>query len=412
MASKSYQCTRCSNSYIYKGGLTAHIRRKHPLPVEPKRKGKASKPDAPVTVSPLIVQDLISINTQELESLHEDEEEFFEAAEHLEHDVGVNASMVDWYNVNFESSFSNTGEFAKRTSVVIQDSNCEDCKVSSKTFDKQRELLAKQDKQLQDGLRIQKDRNDESKKLKSVIKSLEARLEETTNMLETVLEENTSEITTLKAELKTKTDLLEAVQSERVPNAPNKSVRKNNDVEVELEKCKVCGFSSKSKLVMNQHMESRHKGVKVFKCLMCLQIFNSKESFKQHKAMHQRELDVITFKHICKECNISFGCREEQLEHLLDKHRPRNYVPKSVHDTHPEECKNGKSCKWLKNGRCRYEHTEQPWKTVQPRRPRQLVTQQSLKKQPSQHQKQEVMQQGKKHQQIRQQQQVRQQQSR
>ena len=197
--------------------------------------------------------------------------------------------------MNFESSFSNTGEFAGRTAVVIQDSNCQDCQVSSKTFDKQRELLAKQDKQLQDGLRIQKERSDESKKLKSMIKSLEGRLEETSNMLETVLEENTSEITTLKSEFKTKTDHLEAVQSKRVPNAPNKSSRKNNDVEVELEKCKVCGFSSKSKLVMNQHIESKHKGVKVFKCLMCAQIFDSKESFKQHKA-----------KLICDECNLSF----------------------------------------------------------------------------------------------------------
>ena len=90
--------------------------------------------------------------------------------------MGVNASMVDWYNVNFESSFSNIGEFAVRTDVVIQDKNCEDCKVSSKTFDKQRELLAKQDKQLQDGLRIQRERSDESKKLKSMLKSLELRL--------------------------------------------------------------------------------------------------------------------------------------------------------------------------------------------------------------------------------------------
>ena len=131
----------------------------------------------------------------------------------------------------------------------------------------------------------------------------------------------------------------------------------------------------------------------MFKCLMCSQIFNSKESFKQHKAKHQKELDVITFEHICDECNISFECREEQLEHLLAKPRRRkDEVPKSGHDTNPDECKNGKSCKWLKNGRCRFEHNEQPWKTVQPRRQRQPATQQSPKKQPRQQQKQQVMQ--------------------
>ena len=123
----------------------------------------ASEPHGPKNSSPLIVQDLISINTQELECLLEDEQEFFEAAESFEHDVGVNESMVDWYNVNFESSFSNTGEFANRAAVVIQPPNCEDCKVNSKTFDKQRELLVKQDKQLQDGHRTQKEKNDEKK---------------------------------------------------------------------------------------------------------------------------------------------------------------------------------------------------------------------------------------------------------
>ena len=121
--SKSYQCTRCSKSYIYKGGLTAHIRRKHPISTEPKKKGMASKPDAPVSASPLIVQDLININTQELEALLDDEQEFYETVEEFEHNVGVNNSMVDWYNVNFESSFSNTGEFANRAAVVPQQMN-------------------------------------------------------------------------------------------------------------------------------------------------------------------------------------------------------------------------------------------------------------------------------------------------
>ena len=234
-----------------------------------------------------------------------------------------------------------------------------------------------------------------------MIKSLEARLEETTNMLETVLEETTLETTALKAQLKTKTDLLEAVQSKTTSSVQKETARKNNEVEVSLEKCKVCGFSSKSKVVMHQHMESRHKGVKVFKCLMCAAVLNSKESFKQHKVKHQKELDVVTFEHVCKECNISFGCREDQLQHLLDKHRPKNYKKhNSGHDMNIEECRNGPSCKWLKEGHCNFEHKEQPWKKVQHRRQRQATLQQSQKQQPRQQQ------QGKQH--DRQQQQIRQ----
>ena len=59
-------------------------------------------------------------------------------------------------------------------------------------------------------------------------KSLESRLEETTSMLETVLEETTNEITTLKSELKTKADLLEAIQSKTVSKTSTDTVNKKN----------------------------------------------------------------------------------------------------------------------------------------------------------------------------------------
>ena len=338
---------------------------------DPKVITKTSKnavPKAPKPASPLIVHDLISINTQELEIFLEEEQEFYEAVEEFEHNVGVNESMVDWFNMNFESSFVNTGEFAKRKPVVIQSGNCEDCKSSSSIFDKQRELLLKQDKQIQESFLIQKDKNEEIKKLKSMSKSLESRLEETTNMLETVLEETTSEITTLRAEPKTKSSF---------QNIP---ATKNNDIEVSIEKCKVCGYASKSKVIMNKHMESTHKGVNVFKCLMCKEVLQ-KKSYKQHMAKHQRELDVITFQHVCKECNKSFGSREDLLGHLLDKHRPEGYLPKTAdmdnsgpeQDKEKEECQNGPSCKWFKESRCLFGHNNQSWKTVQSKRQKQLT---------------------------------------
>ena len=58
--------------------------------------------------------------------------------------------MVNWYNMNLCSSFTNTGEFASRAASVVQVKDCEDCKVSSITFNKQRELLMKQDKKLEE----------------------------------------------------------------------------------------------------------------------------------------------------------------------------------------------------------------------------------------------------------------------
>ena len=161
-------------------------------------------------------------------------------------------------------------------------------------------------------------------------------------------------------------------QSPRIPSNPqNKMNKKTNEIEVSLEKCKSCGFSSKSKLVIRQHMISRH-GVKitnqdVFRYLMCPQFFKDKQNFKKHKAEHQRELDVITFEHVCKECSLSLGSRDDYLGHLLEKHRPKKTTEK--HNQSPkskelEECENGPSCKWLKLNKCKFEHNEQAWKTV------------------------------------------------
>ena len=152
---------------------------------------------------------------------------------------------------------------------------------------------------------------------------------------------------------------------------------------------------------MHQHMESKHKGVRVFKCLMCAEVLNSKETFKQHKIKHQKELDVVTFEHVCKECNLSFGCSDDQLEHLLAKHRPKTYIGhNSGRDIETEECRNGPSCKWLNDGHCNFQHKEQPWKKVQRRKQKQPILQQSQKQQPMQQQK------GKHH--VRQQQQIKQ----
>ena len=198
---------------MYKGGLTAHILRKHPLRTDPripgvaKKNDKGTKPAKKLPAPPKTVDDLISIDTQELENLLEEEQEFYEAVEEMEHDIGINDSMVNWFDVNFQSSFSNTGEFTNRAASVILPKNCEDCKESAKTFEKQRELLHKQDTQIQESYKIQKTSNDEIKKLKSKNKAVELQLEETTSLLETAMDESTAEITALKAEKRLKTAL-------------------------------------------------------------------------------------------------------------------------------------------------------------------------------------------------------------
>ena len=121
------------------------------------------------------------MDTRDLEDLLEEEEEFYEAAEEIEHNLGINQSMVDWFDVSFQSSFVNTAEFANRAAPVIQPLNCEDCKEYSKLFEKQRDLLMKQDKQVQESHRNQKMITEESKKIKANLNNTENQLKETTD---------------------------------------------------------------------------------------------------------------------------------------------------------------------------------------------------------------------------------------
>ena len=82
---------------------------------------------------------------------------------------------------------------------------------------------------------------------------------------------------------------------------------------------------------------------------------------------------------MCKECNISFGIRDDYLQHMLDKHRPiknKGGKTNSKDSNESDECKNGPSCKWLKYNRCNFEHQKEPWKTVQTRKKNQNQRQQ------------------------------------
>ena len=152
MSPNKFQCTRCAKNYIYKSGLTAHIKSKHPLG----RINSNQNDNSVAAAAPRIVHNLINIGTQELERLLSEEQELVDAADEMEHNIDINESMVNWYNMNLCSSFSNTGEFASRAASVVQVKDCEDCKVSSITFNKQRELLMKQDKKLEEFHKKQK----------------------------------------------------------------------------------------------------------------------------------------------------------------------------------------------------------------------------------------------------------------
>ena len=100
-----------------------------------------------------------NLTTQEVDNLLDEEEEFNAHVNETEHDIGMNQSAVDWLGVNFDnprSSFGNSGEFSGRRVSISRLNKCTDCEINSKTLDKQRELLMKLDRQIQDSYKIQK----------------------------------------------------------------------------------------------------------------------------------------------------------------------------------------------------------------------------------------------------------------
>ena len=147
MSPKMFQCTRCSKEYVNKGGLSAHIKIKHPLGLvaqQNEKKKQARKPAEPEPVKTPVknVWKISNLNTKEVDNLLADEEEFYDAIDEMEHGIGINKSMIDWANINFNSSFGDSGEFEGRVPVVKL-TKCAECETNSKTIDKQMELLSK-----------------------------------------------------------------------------------------------------------------------------------------------------------------------------------------------------------------------------------------------------------------------------
>ena len=95
-----------------------------------------------------------NLDTQELDNLIEEEEEYFNAVEGFEHDLGINQSMLDWHKLNFDICFGNSGEFNDRIASVPQSNKCDDCTINSQTIVNQRVLMMKQDNQLQESHKI------------------------------------------------------------------------------------------------------------------------------------------------------------------------------------------------------------------------------------------------------------------
>ena len=329
-----------------------------------------------------------NLDTKEVDNLLADEEEFYDAIDEMEHGIGINKSMIDWANINFSSSFGDSGEFEGRVPVV-QLSKCDECETNSKTIDKQMEILSKNDKQLQ----VSQDKLKESKKLNKI---LEIKLEDALKRLRQLNVEkfNVEKIGitikcrecdfTCESEESLKEHKREAKAKSRSEASAQKHEAEEGPLAEEESKCDKCNYKNKNRVLLGEHKEQVHKNLV---CQFCGNVSPNEENFKVHSMVHGAELkkgsqpnypgNSLNFK--CTPCKISFRSDDQlmnhmSMEHLTESQREGHglYKYESYHESNirdrPAPCKNGDQCRFHSQYRCMFYHERPP--QVRQARPR------------------------------------------
>ena len=277
--------------------------------VQPEKVKQTKKPVGPEATPTINVGIVPNLNTQEVDNLLAEEEEFYDAIDELEHGIGINKSMLDWANVNFNSSFGDSGEFEGRVSVEKL-VNCVDCETNSKTINMQAELLTKLDKQLQDchnKLKASKKHEKQMEiKLSDAMKIIQKhesvsiepmvvaiKCRECEYVCETQ-EELRDHKRTKKAESRAKDPAYGGLLVKGVDGSPNQE----GPLLKEDSKCDQCSFESTNRVLLNEHKE---KGHSIIKCVTCGDESVDMESFREHGKKHQVQWSKEKFK--CDKCS-------------------------------------------------------------------------------------------------------------
>ena len=335
-----------------------------------------------------------NLNTKELDDLIEEEEELALDTDKIEHDIVINASAAEWHAGNFNSTFSNSGEFGGiiASTLTVLD-KCSECETNSKTIENQRILLSNLDKQIQDSHKSQRDSRNLNKDMKK-------KLDEAIKVVEETVAENAN----MKEELQVQKDLFWALKLKIGDRAPKEAENYVKIVENEegplpegQRKCEKCKFTSTNRVIMKAHEDAYHKAIPKYSCLMCGSIAANLESYEKHKNKHNKELsvgstnkypmNVYTFK--CKPCKLSFRNHDTLIDHMASVYVPerKRQLKESSYEEGEDvqHCRNGDQCFYHKQHRCNYFHALPPpvqsrrfskqspdsqWRTVQNRRPR------------------------------------------
>ena len=344
------------------------------------KKKQAKKPVGPEATPTRNVWTVSNLNTQEVDNLLADEEEFLEAIDDMEHGIGINKSMIEWANINFNSSFGGSGEFEGRVPVEKL-VNCVDCETNSKTINMQTDLLTKLDKKLQDC-------QNQLKTSKKHEKQLEIKLSDSLKKIQK-LESSTVE-TTMVMSLKcreceyvcgTEEELREHKRKKkaefRAKNPAYRAALGEGPLPEEESKCEKCSFVSKNRVLLEEHREKQHKGIN---CTRCGEVLPDMESLKKHgEQKHSYPGYALNFK--CTPCKENFMSDDDLMEHMHQVHLTKaqregqglykypGYKSRSSQESRPPLCRNGPQCYYHRHNRCNFFHHQAPrWQQGRPPR--------------------------------------------
>ena len=306
---------------------------------ESSKKTESNKKTEPTQEPVIIGQNLMNLNTEELENLLEQEEDFLDAVENLENDIGldvnlsVNESLVLFMQdeKNYRSDFARTMELEQ-----VEQSRKEKVKLeielenSKKTIAFLR-LLNQKDKNniksLKEGYVTLNNKYRTSTK---IVKKLEYDLKSSRDLLAKTSSENVQ----VKQKISTKESLEVAAKENKeediivIDDATNERnmlacdkcdfVSKSKEAKVGHEKyihlnCHVCRKHCDTHTELNAHIEHVHK-FKEYDCEWCRMSFPNHTGFEVHRKENHEDL------HKCNKCNQKFQKKEQLSRHIETEH--------------------------------------------------------------------------------------------
>ena len=359
-----------------------------------------------------VVHDLINLDTKEIENLLEREEEFLDAVENLENDLGlevdltINESMLAYIqdDKNYRSDFARTMELEES-----DNSRNEKIKLEKELINAKKTILFLRKLSLKDKKYIKtleeectngaKEYRSISKRYKNSIQ-IKKKLDECLKSNRELLAKTSSENIEVKQKLETKQAVetatkdhdmedLVVIEISRNELACEKCdfVAKSNEELIGHNKfihvdCHVCRKHCDTVMELNSHIEHVHN-LKPFDCAWC------KLSFPHHNKfeVHRREKHEVSHHYQCDKCPSKFQKREQMLNHIMKEHvikcifkecglitDTEAAMIKHLDDKHlinapsenaesdnkskQKECRHFKNGKCFKGNQCKFEHIE------------------------------------------------------